>query len=105
MIIILWIDDHNASARFSRLKEVYSDPMTEVYMLFYQSTLQLFVNFNKFLQREDPIICIMLEQMYKFLKCLFGKFINVSVIKESQHDLTSLNYNSRQNQVQGMHLQ
>ena len=38
---------------FDRLVKAYSDPMTEVYLLFYQATLQLFVNFNKFLQRED----------------------------------------------------
>ena len=80
---------------------MYSEPINEVYMMFYQSSLQFFANFNKFLQREDPIICIMHEQMFKFLKCLFGKFINVAVIKEFEDDLTSLDYNRRQNQLQG----
>lgn len=76
--------------------------MSEVYLMFYQSVLQLFVNFNKFLQREDPIICVMLDQMKIFLKRLFRKFIHVSAIKQAQlHDITSLDYNDHQNQVQG----
>ena len=47
-------NDENKS-RFRRLHALFDDPMTEVYLLFYQSSLQAFIQFNMFLQREDPI--------------------------------------------------
>lgn len=87
--------------RFDRLVKAYSDPMTEVYLLFYQATLQLFVNFNKFLQREDPILPIIAEQMTAFLKKLFGKFVTIQAIRGAP-DVTSINY-SRECQLPGIY--
>ena len=87
-------------ARSSRLQQAYSDPMAEIYLLFYQSALQLFINCNKFLQREDPLIPIMLEQMEGFLKKLFGKFIKVNIIKDAKDDVITIDYN-RGNQLPG----
>ena len=86
--------------RFDRLVKAYSDPMTEVYLLFYQATLQLFVNFNKLLQREDPIILIA-GQMTTFLKKLFSKFVTIQAIRGAS-DITSINY-SRECQLLGMY--
>ena len=40
--------------RFAHLQSVFSAPITELYLLFYQSALQVFLHFNIFLQREDP---------------------------------------------------
>ena len=42
--------------RFAWLQNVFSIPITELYLLFYQSALQVFLHFNMFLQREDPLI-------------------------------------------------
>ena len=64
--------------------------MTEVHLLFYQSALQSFVHFNMFLQRDDPIIFLLCDQITKFMKTLLGKFINVAVIKESKNDKTQV---------------
>ncbi len=85
--------------RFDRLEKAYSDPMTEVYLLFYQATLQLFVNFNKFLQREDPLIPVVSEQMGSFVKKLFGKFVTIRAIRDAT-DITSIHY-SRECQLPG----
>ena len=41
-------------ARFKRLQDVFSDPMTGVYLLFMQSSLQIFFQLNLFLQRDEP---------------------------------------------------
>lgn len=38
-------------SRFKRLSELFSSPITEVYLLFYQSVLPVL---NLLLQREDP---------------------------------------------------
>ena len=53
------------------MRALYSDPMTEVYFMFYQASLQLFVTFNKLLQREDPIIGVILQQMKSFIKSFY----------------------------------
>ena len=60
--------------RFQRLQDVFSNPITEVYLLFYESVLQTFINFNKFLQREDPLIPVISKQMSSFLTKLAEKF-------------------------------
>ena len=89
-----------SQARFEHLRKVYADPMTEVYLMFYQATLQIFVKFNKFLQREDPIIRVMLSQMNSFLKKLFGMFVKVSTIKAAE-DICSVSYDNLGNQLPG----
>ena len=91
ILSIYFIDD--SSARFERLKKVYSDPMSEVYLMFYGSALQLFVTCNKFLQREDPVISVMLSQKSNFLKKLFGRFVTVAVIRAAGGDISNLDYN------------
>ena len=42
--------------RSKRLEQSFKNPMTEVYLYFFQSALVTFTNFNQFLQREDPLI-------------------------------------------------
>ena len=39
--------------RLERIEASVEDPMTEVFIFFYQYALQSFVSFNKYLQRED----------------------------------------------------
>ena len=65
--------------------------------MFYQATSQLFVMFNKFLQREDPLIHVISEQMGSFIKKLFGKFVAIHAIRDAS-DITSVHY-SRENQL------
>ena len=57
--------------------------------MFFQATLQVFRAFNKFLQREDSIICVLLNEMKSFLKKLFGRFVKVDTIKYATEDVTS----------------
>ena len=45
-----------AGDRFRRLKNAFRDPMQEIYLLFYQGVLPVFTTFNKYLQREEPLI-------------------------------------------------
>lgn len=51
---LLFIDEKQP--RFRRLQEVFSDPMTEVYPLFFQATIPVFTSFNLLLQREQSSI-------------------------------------------------
>ena len=70
------------------LVQQFSNPMTEVCLLFYQSALQAFVHF-KFLQREDPLIPILYDQIVAFLSKLARGFILVSDMKEAKGDFPS----------------
>ena len=73
--------------------------MTEIILMFYHASLQLFINFNKFLQREDPIISVISCQIDDFLKKLLGKFVTIRSIKDAA-DITSVPY-TRAHQLPG----
>ena len=67
--------------RFGRLEKAFTNPMTELFIFFFQSALVTFTNFNKFLQREDPLIYLEHEQMNNFMTKLALKFIKPEVIR------------------------
>ena len=69
--------------------------------MFYQAVLQSFVNFNKFLQAEYPIIPVILKQFNNFIKKLLGRFISVTAIQGTHNDMASIDYNSASNQLPG----
>ena len=87
--------------RFVRLQSAFASPMTEIYLLFYEAVLQTFVNFNKFLQREDPLIPVISEQIESFLTKLASKFISVSGIKAAGQDFAGLKYSETGDQLPG----
>ena len=68
--------------------------MTEIYLYFYQATLQTFVHFKQFLQREDPIISLVDQQIQSFLTKLAGKFLTIHTIKVAKSDLTKLKFDT-----------
>ena len=74
-----------AGVRFAHLQKVYIDPMTEVFLMFYQASLQLFISMNKFLQRGDLLIAVRAEQLISFLRKLLAKFVTVSAIKAASN--------------------
>ena len=68
--------------RFKRLVESYKDPMTKLYILFFQSRIVTFTNFNEFLQREESLVCSIFDHMQTFMKKLANKFIQSNVFQE-----------------------
>ena len=75
--------------------------MSEVYLMFFHATFQLFVNFNQFLQREESLVPVLHDEMLLFMKRLFGKFLSISAIKEGLDDITSISYHETENQLPG----
>ena len=55
--------------------------MTEVYLMFLQAALQLFVNLYKFLQRGDSILPVLLQEIKSYLTKLLGRFVKVETIR------------------------
>ena len=81
-------EEFNSETRFQRLNTAFSNPLVEVYLLFYQYALPIFTNFNKFLQREEPLIHILKGQIQIFLSKLCSKFIKPAYkIKHFEEDL------------------
>ena len=77
-----FLSENFPDACFKRLHRSYADPMTEVYLLFYHAILPCFTNFNKLLQREDPLIYQLHDSQQRFMHKLASKFINPVVIQK-----------------------
>lgn len=76
-----FLSEQESWARFKRLKDAFSDPLAEVYLLFFQASLQIFLQLKLFLQREDPLIGSMNQAMKRFLCLLACKFIPPVTLK------------------------
>ena len=78
-----FLSENESCPRFKRLKKHFENPLTEVYLLFYSSIMPSFTTMNKFLQREDPCIYLVHDQLQKFIKQLMSKFITLGAIKSA----------------------
>ena len=73
--------------------------MLEVYLLFYQFALQVFVKMNLLLQREDPLVSRVNQNIKKFIKKLGCKFLTIDALSNS--DPLTVNYEIAENQRSG----
>ena len=85
-------------ARFQRLVDAFDKPITEVYLLFYQSVLPIFTHLNLLFQREDPNIYLIMTSIRAFLQKLLSKFVKVQVIKNAT-EITTVDYECSDNQL------
>ena len=77
-----FLSNEERHARFIRLAHQFEDPMTEVYLLFYQSALQPFVRVNKFLQLDNPLISVEPNVLNDFIRKLCCRFLSINVVKQ-----------------------
>ena len=61
--VIYWLIEDENPARFKRLVQTFTDPMTEVYLLFFQATVPTFTTFNLLLQRERSSIFMLYDEV------------------------------------------
>ena len=99
-----FMSESQHQARFERLQRLFEDPMTELYLMFFQSILPVFTHANRFLQREEPLIHVLHPQLTNLLKKIYSNFIKPSVIADCIRDLPSLKYKESCNQVDNDHL-
>ena len=57
--------------------------MTEVHLLFFHSVLQVFINTNKFLQSEAPLIHVLHSVLNSFLFKLSARFLHLKKLKDT----------------------
>ena len=88
--------------RFQHLKQLFENPITEVYLMFFQAILPAFTMLNKFLQRDAPCLYLLHDCMQSFVSNIMGKFIKVSVIREAKESgdaIIDLDYTCHDNQL------
>lgn len=90
--------EDESQARFGRLFSAFSDPMVEIYLLFYQSVLPTFTHLNLLLQREDPNIYLVADEIRAFLQKLLSKFVKLRAIKACD-DITAIDFLNSENQL------
>ncbi|XP_076854994.1 uncharacterized protein LOC143509955 isoform X3 [Brachyhypopomus gauderio] len=88
--------------RLKWLAGAFSNPMTEVYLLFYQATLPTFTSLNLLLQREKPSVFLLYEEMTKFIRKLCGRFLHISALQGRA--VEDINYTDPSTQLSGQKL-
>ncbi|KAK0132611.1 hypothetical protein N1851_032479 [Merluccius polli] len=83
--------------RFRRLVEAFSDPITEVYLLFYQATFPVFSTFN--LEREKSSIFLLNDEMRGFIRKLLSKFLKPTALQH--RELHEIRFKEPSNQLPG----
>ena len=89
--------EEERQARFKRVQAAFANPMTEVYLLFFESVFPIFTRIN-LLQQEDPCIHLVAWSIREFIKKLFSKFVTIQAIKASS-DITKVEFQKPENHV------
>eukprot|EP00057_Strongylocentrotus_purpuratus_P019851 XP_011674325.1 PREDICTED: uncharacterized protein LOC105443158 [Strongylocentrotus purpuratus] len=84
-------------ARFKRLQELFSNPMTELHLMFYQATLPTFTDFNLLLQRQCFSVHLLHKQMHLYIRKLMSKFMKPEKIKDIR--VSDIQYKAEENQL------
>ena len=87
-------------------KKCLSWPSARGLVAFYEGVLTVFTTFNKYLQREEPLIYLLSKAQEGFMNKLEARFINPEVIEEIKNEEKSFAKLdiSLQNQKDGIHL-
>ena len=91
-----FISEEESQDRFGGLALAFDDPI--VYLLFYQSVLPTFTQLNLLLQREDPNIHLVADEIRAFLQKLLSKNVKIRVLKAAS-DITPVDFSSSDNHL------
>ena len=78
-----FLSEQDTSPRLACLQNHFKNTLVEIYLLFYQSVLQVFIKFNSFLQHDDPLIARLHGSIQQFLRNLGCKFLTVAALANS----------------------
>ena len=94
-----FMSEDESTARFQRLKKWFENPMTEIYLLFFQSILPTLNCTNKFLQRDEPLIHLLQPHLLSLVQKVLSKFVKPTFLVAGLNDLDKLEYSDSVNQV------
>ena len=92
-------ETESGQSRLARLQSRFSDPMTEVYLMFYQAVLPMFTSVNLMLQRDAPMVYLVRESLFSLLRKTMGKFIRSELLTVEDEKLVLINM-SPENQLE-----
>ena len=78
-----FLSEQDTSPCFVPLQNHFNNAVVEIYLLFYQSVLQVLIKFNLFLQRDDSLIARLHGSIQQFLRNLGCKFLTVAALANS----------------------
>ena len=78
-----FLSEQDTSPGFVPLQNHFNNAVVEIYLLFYQSVLQVLIKFNLFLQRDDSLIARLHGSIQQFLRNLGCKFLTVAALANS----------------------
>jgi len=78
-----FLSEEFADQRFTRLRDAFTNPLTEVALLFMHSSIPLFNNFNKLLQSEEPIIHMLHNSIKQLARILANQIIQPSALRDT----------------------
>ena len=90
-------EEESDQDRLARLKKRFSDPMTEVYLLFYQAILPVFTSINLMLQRTALKIYLVRGFLFSLVKNTMGKFIRPELLKVSDEERVQIDFSNPEN--------
>ena len=73
-----------------RIYDVNFNRVVTICLMFFRSAIALLTNFNRFLQREDPLIYLMYTQMETFLNKVAVKFRRPEKVMEHKEKFGTL---------------
>ena len=82
-----------------KARGLFSDFITEVFLFFYQYALQSFVSFKKYLQKEEPLLSRLHDQIQQLLKRISCKFLQIGFV--GNEDMFSGEWRKQENQKSG----
>ena len=83
--------------RIERLNVALQNPVTKVYILFLSHTIPAFDDFNKLLQKEEPVIHILKKQLHGVYNELLVRFVTPQAIAKAK-TVFDVDYSCRENQ-------
>ena len=97
-----FLSEEDNLPRFERLQAQFENPLLDVYLLFYQFALQVFITFNMLLQRQDPLVSQLNCHIKKFFRKLGCKFLNINTLANTE--LANADYKNAKSQKNGKFL-
>ena len=74
----LYLDGKTVESQCKRLRKAFDDPVLELHLSFYTSTLPIFTHYNLFLQRQSKFEISTLFQKIKDLICFLFQIVSAS---------------------------
>ena len=78
--IIFFLFQEGRPNHLERLEALFLDFITEVFLFSYQYALQSFLSFDKYLQREEPLLSRLHDQIQQLLKRIACKFLQIAFV-------------------------